>query len=184
MARPVPDMDARFARETGQAGEIAALVEPVVEELGFDLVRVKVSGKVGGTVQVMVERQGAPVTVEDCTQLSRRLSPLLDAYDPMPGQYHLEVSSPGIDRPLVRPRDFETWAGFRARVTMKELIEGRRRFKGEIEGFENGEVRLGVDLEGYAEPQSVGLPLELIDQAKLILDDSLIRASLAKGPSK
>ena len=94
--------DQRFARETGPARAFADLAEPVLEELGFRLVRVKVSGRDGGTVQVMAERPSGEMTVEDCATISRRLSPVLDAYDPMPGTYRLDVSSPGIDGPLVR----------------------------------------------------------------------------------
>ncbi len=103
MSSASANADRRFARETGAARAIADLAEPVLEELGFRLVRVKVSGRDGGTVQIMAERPSGEMTIEDCATISRRLSPVLDAYDPMPGQYRLEVSSPGIDRPLVRP---------------------------------------------------------------------------------
>jgi len=169
-------MDQRFAIETGKAAEIAALSEPVLDELGFRLVRVLVSGRDGGTVQIMAEREDGTMAVEDCAIVSRRLSPLLDAYDPMPGEYHLEISSPGIDRPLVRPSDFETWAGHEAKIELKELIDGRRRFRGEIEGFEAGEVRLKVALEKGAEPQVIGFPLALIGEAKLVFSDALLKA--------
>ena len=141
-------MDERFTRESGQAAGIAELANPVLQELGFDLVRVRLSGQDGTTVQIMIERPEGQVTIADCTKLSRRLSPVFDAYDPMPGGYTLEVSSPGINRPLVRPRDFVTWAGHQARVELKELVDGRRRFKGEIEGFEDGELRLIAELDG------------------------------------
>jgi len=171
------DMDRRFSEEPGKAGELARLVEPVVEELGFSLVRVKVSGRDGGTVQVMIERPGGQIGVEDCAAVSRRLSPLLDAYDPFPGGYRLEISSPGVDRPLVRPRDFAAWSGQEAKIELKELVDGRKRFRGEIEGFEEGEVRLRVALEGDSEPVVMGFPLSLIAEAKLVLSDDLLRAA-------
>src|SRR5262245_17247086 len=103
--------DRRFARETGAEREIADLSEPVLEELGFRLVRVKVSGRDGGTVQIMAERPDGQMTIDDCASISSKLSPLLDALDPMPGGYRLEVSTPGIDRPLVRPSDFVSFTG-------------------------------------------------------------------------
>jgi ribosome maturation factor RimP len=93
---------------------------------------------------------------------------VLDAYDPMPGQYRLEVSSPGIDRPLVRPSDFALWAGHEAKIELKELVDGRKRFRGVIEGVANGEVRLRIELDGKAEPVTIGLPFSLINEAKLV----------------
>jgi ribosome maturation factor RimP len=171
--------DQRFARETGQERMIADLAEPVLEELGFRLVRVKVSGRDGGTVQIMAERPSGEMTVEDCATISRRLSPVLDAYDPMPGQYRLEISSPGIDRPLVRPSDFALWAGHEAKIELKELLDRRKRFKGVIEGVEQGEVRLRTELEGKAEPVTLGLPFSLIREAKLVADIESFRADLS-----
>jgi len=171
--------DQRFARETGPARAIADLAEPVLEELGFRLVRVKVSGRDGGTVQIMAERPSGEMTVEDCATISRRLSPVLDAYDPMPGQYRLEVSSPGIDRPLVRPSDFALWAGHEAKIELKELVDGRKRFRGVIEGVEAGEVRLSLELDGKAEKVTIGLPFSLINDAKLVADMGSLRADLS-----
>jgi len=171
--------DRRFARETGPARVIADLAEPVLQELGFRLVRVKVSGRDGGTVQIMAERPTGEMTVEDCATISRRLSPVLDAYDPIPGQYRLEVSSPGIDRPLVRPSDFALWAGHEAKVELKELVDGRKRFRGVIEGLEDDEARLRIELEGRAEPVTIGLPFSLISEAKLVVDMDSFRADLA-----
>lgn len=177
-------MDERFTRETGQAAGIAELANPVLQELGFDLVRVKVTGQDGNTVQIMIERPRGQVTIADCTLVSRRLSPVFDAYDPMPGEYNLEISSPGIDRPLVRPRDFVAWVGHQARVELKELVDGRRRFKGRIEGFENGELLLLVELDGYDEAQTIGLSVDLIDEAKLTVNDAAIKKALAKKPGQ
>jgi ribosome maturation factor RimP len=171
--------DQRFVRETGVERQIADLAEPVLDELGFRLVRVKVSGRDGGTVQVMAERPKGEMTVEDCATISRSLSPLLDAYDPMPSTYRLEVSSPGIDRPLVRPSDFELWAGHEAKIELKELVDGRKRFGGLIEGVEDDEVRLRMELDGKAEPVTIGLPFSLISEAKLVADLESFRADLS-----
>jgi ribosome maturation factor RimP len=158
---------------------IVDVVEPVLEELGFRLVRVKVSGRDGGTVQIMAERPSGEMTVDDCATISRRLSPVLDAYDPMPGQYRLEISSPGIDRPLVRPSDFALWAGHEAKVELKELVDGRKRFRGVIEGVEKGEARLRIELEGKTEPVTIGLPFSLISEAKLVADMDGFKADLS-----
>ena len=165
----------RFMRESGLAAEIAALAEPVIEELGLRLVRVKVAAQSGTTVQIMADRPNGAISVDDCALISRRLSPLLDAHDPIPGGYTLEVSSPGIDRPLVRPSDLEDWAGFEAKIELKELIDGRRRFRGILEGYEDGEARLRIELKDYDEPQVVGLPVALIGEAKLVMTDSLLK---------
>jgi ribosome maturation factor RimP len=171
--------DRRFAHETGPARTIADLAEPVLEELGFRLVRVKVSGRDGGTVQIMAERPNGEMTVDDCATISRRLSPVLDAYDPMSGHYRLEISSPGMDRPLVRPSDFALWAGHEAKVELKELVDGRKRFRGVIEGVENDEARLRIELEGKAEPVTIGLPFSLISEAKLVTDMDSFKADLS-----
>ena len=165
MSSPAADEDRRFTREDGPERAVADLAEPVLDELGFRLVRVKISGRDGGTVQIMAERPDGTMSVDDCATISRRLSPVLDAYDPMPGTYHLEVSSPGIDRPLVRPSDFAAWVGHEAKVELKEAIDGRKRFKGRIEDVVDEEVHLKIELEGNAEPVIIGLPFSLIGEA-------------------
>jgi ribosome maturation factor RimP len=170
-------LETRFYRESGMAARIAALAEPVVAELGYRLVRVKVSGQNGSTLQIMIDRPDRAIIVDDCALVSRRLSPVLDANDPMPGSFHLEISSPGIDRPLVRPSDFIDWTGFEAKIEMTELVAGRRRFRGLIEGFEDGEVRLQVELKDFDEPQTIGLPVALIADAKLVLTEDLLKAA-------
>jgi ribosome maturation factor RimP len=174
--------DRRFVEETGAAAEVAALAEPVLQELGLRLVRVLMSGRDGGTVQIMVDRAESDVTVEDCADASRAISPLLDAHDPIPGRYHLEVSSPGIDRPLVRPSDFEEWAGHEAKVMLREPVDGRKRFRGVIDGYDEtaDEVRLAVTLEGKNEPDILGFPAALIESAKLVMTDALLTASQAR----
>jgi len=172
--------DARFIGETGLAAAIAALAEPVLTELGFRLVRVVLSGRQGATVQIMAERPDGLLTVEECADISRRLSPVLDAHDPIEGQYHLEVSSPGIDRPLVRPSDFVDWAGYEAKIELKELVSGRKRFRGVLEGVEGGEVRIEVAMDEQGR-QVIGLPIRLIAEARLVLTDGLVREALQRA---
>jgi ribosome maturation factor RimP len=168
----------RFTRETGQERVIADLAEPGLEELGFRLVRVKVSARDGGTVQIMAERPTGEMTVDDCAIISRRLSPVFEAHDPIQGQYYLEVSSPGIDRPLVRPSDFAVWTGHIAKIELKEAVDGRKRFKGAIEDVVGDEVRLKIELDGQAEPIIIGLPFSLISEAKLVPNPDSFRADL------
>jgi ribosome maturation factor RimP len=172
--------EARFIQETGLAAQLAGLVEPVLEDLGFRLVRVTISGRNGTTVQVMAERPDGTITVEECAEISRNLSPLLDAHDPLPGHYALEVSSPGIDRPMARVSDFETWAGYEAKIELKQPLSGRKRFRGLLAGVENGEVRIEVELDQPGR-QLVGLPVALIAEARLVLTDALIRESLRRS---
>jgi ribosome maturation factor RimP len=175
------DEDRRFVRETGPERAVADLAEPVLNELGFRLVRVKISGRDGGTVQIMAERQDGQMSVDDCATISRRLSPVIDAYDPMPGTYRLEISSPGIDRPLVRPSDFATWVGHNAKVELTEAVDGRKRFKGLIEDVIDEEVHLKIELDGSPEPVIIGLPFSLIGEAKLTMDADVLRADLSGG---
>jgi ribosome maturation factor RimP len=129
----------------------------------------------------MAERpEEGTITVEECAEISRRLSPVLDVHDPIHGQYTLEISSPGIDRPLVRPSDFEDWAGHEAKIELKQPIEGRRRFRGLLEGIEGDEVRLEADL-GELGRQVIGLPVRMIGEARLVLTDDLIREALRRA---
>ena len=172
--------DARFIGETGLAAQLAAIAEPVLTDLGFRLVRVVLSGRNGTTVQIMAERPDGTISVKECADISRRLSPVLDAHDPIQGQYTLELSSPGIDRPLVRPSDFEDWAGYEAKIEMKELIEGRKRFRGTLEGVEGEEVRIEVELDQLGR-QVIGLPIRLVAEARLVLTDELIREALRRA---
>ncbi len=167
-------------RETGLAAEVADVVEPVLVDLGFRLVRVSVLGATDRTVQIMAERPDGSISVDDCETISRGLSPVLDVAEPMPGKYRLEISSPGIDRPLVRPSDFEDWAGHEVKLELKEPIDGRKRYKGLLEGFEDGEVRVAADA-GKLGRQHLGFPVSLIADAKLVLTDELIREALARA---
>lgn len=170
--------EARFISETGVAAEVATLVEPALNDLGFHLVRVTVSGRDGTTLQIMTERPDGTITVEDCADISRNLSPLLDAHDPISGRYTLEISSPGIDRPLARASDFDAWAGYEAKVETKELVAGRKRFRGIIQGLTGNEVRLEVPPD-QGGPE-VSLPINLISEARLVLTDELIRETLRR----
>jgi len=174
----------RFLRETGLAADVAAIVEPVLEDLGFRLVRVKIQGEGRDrSLQLMAERPDGSITVDDCEAISKAVSPVLDVADPVSGAYRLEVSSPGIDRPLVRPSDFEDWSGHEAKIELTEPIEGRKRFKGVLEGFEDGEVRLTTDT-GQHGIQHLGLPVHLIADAKLVLTDELIREALQRAKER
>lgn len=174
-------MTERLARETGPAQRIAALAEPVLEGMGFRLVRVKL---IGGTVQIMAERPDGTFSIDDCEQFSRAFSPMMDVSDIMPGRYQLEVSSPGIDRPLVRAQDFEDWAGHDVKLEMAVAQAGRKRFRGELEGYADGEVRLFIDNpEGGKDKLLIGVPFQDIGEARLVLSDELIEAARLKHQS-
>ncbi len=177
--QPGPDPERRFLTETGVAGKIAALAEPVIEALGYRLVRVVVSNRDGGTLQVMAENADGQIDVNQLTRISRDLSPLLDAHDLISDRYFLEVSSPGIDRPLVRPSDFERWVGYEARLKVNQPIDGQKRFRGIIEGYENDEVLLRAPVGEQKTEQVLGFAPELIEEAKLVMTDELIKAAMA-----
>ena len=148
---------------------IEDMITAPLENLGYEVVRVQISGSQRQTLQVMAERRdGKPIVVEDCATISRTLSALFDVEDPISGAYTLEVSSPGLDRPLTRPKDFERFAGLEARIELRRLIDGRRRFRGKLAGLDNDTVR--IDVEGTV----VELPFAEIDRAKLILTDELL----------
>ena len=170
----------RFIVESGAAARVAELIEPALSGSGFRLVRVAVSGREGKTLQIMAERPDGTLTIADCEAISKEISPLLDVHDPIAGSYHLEVSSPGIDRPLVRPSDFEVWSGYEAKIEVKQPIDGRKRFRGMLEGFEDGEVRIEVDL-GEAGRNVIGIPVALVGEARLVLTDELIREALRRA---
>lgn len=173
--------EARIVRETGLAGRIATLAEPVIGDLGYRLVRVRISGRDGCTVQIMAERPDGSMTIEDCTEVSRALSALLDVEDPVSGEYYLEVSSPGMDRPLVRASDFERWSGHEAKVELAEMLDGRKRFRGIVRGITGADVLLEIEDKaagGTGGPIVVRLPLEMIGEARLVMTDALIEAAL------
>lgn len=181
------ETEPRFLTETGLAARVATIVEEALAPLGLRLVRVKIlggSGKVSQTVQVMAERPDGTMSVEDCEEASKAISPALDVEDPVPGLYNLEVSSPGIDRPLVRPSDFERWAGHEAKIELRHPLEGRKRFRGIIRGLE-GDAAL-IELpdqseEGEEHEVVASLALDDIGEARLVLTDDLIRESLRRA---
>ncbi|WP_114944180.1 ribosome maturation factor RimP [Microvirga calopogonii] len=175
------ERDKRLITESGVAARVAAIVEPVIEDLGFNLVRVRVTGQNGCTVQVMAERPDGTMSVSDCETVSRAISPVLDLEDPIATAYHLEISSPGIDRPLVRASDFERWSGYDAKVEMAVPVEGRKRFRGLLRGIEDGMLVIELpDVKEGLEPIARA-PLTDIGEAHLVLTDELIRESLRRG---
>jgi ribosome maturation factor RimP len=166
----------RLITESGRAARVAALVEPVLAGLGYRLVRVRISAFAGCTVQIMAERPDGTLSIEDCEAASRALSPVLDVTDPIEGSYRLEMSSPGIDRPLARHSDFDRYAGHVAHVEMTALVDGRRRFRGQLLGTEGDSARIRVD-----DGTDVVLPIEEMMEAKLVLTDALISESLRRS---
>jgi len=164
--------DRRPDVESGPARRVAEIIEPTLQSMGLRLVRVKFSGR---SLQIMAERPDGTMTVDDCAALSRAISPVLDVEDPIPGSYTLEVSSPGIDRPLVRLEDFERWAGHIAKVELKAPMDGRRRFRGAIAATSGNAVRLRLPPDANAgEATDVELAFDDISDAKLVLTDELL----------
>ena len=151
---------------------LAGIVQPVIEGMGFELVRIRLMGGKTSTVQIMAERPEGGIEVDDCAEISIAVSAVLDVEDPIEENYTLEVSSPGIDRPLTRLKDFEAWEGYEAKIETTELIDGRRRFKGVLAGVEGDEVLLEIN-EG-----TVGLKFDWLSDAKLVLSDELISEML------
>jgi ribosome maturation factor RimP len=175
------ERDKRLITENGVAARVAAIVEPVIEDLGFNLVRVKVTATNGCTVQIMAERPDGTMSVSDCETVSRALSPVLDLEDPVSQAYYLEISSPGIDRPLVRASDFERWSGYDAKIEMAVPLAGRKRFRGFIRGVENGAALIELPDVKEGEDPIARLPLTDLGEARLVLTDDLIRESLRRG---
>jgi ribosome maturation factor RimP len=174
-------VERRLIVESGIAGRVAAIAEPVLEGLGYRLVRVRVSGSDGCTVQIMAERPDGSMSIEDCETASRALSPVLDVADPVDRAYRLELSSPGLDRPLVRRSDFERHAGHVLKVEMAVALDGRKRFRGTLLGVEGDAARVRRDDAKADEPTEVLLPIEDMAEARLVLTDTLIAETLRKG---
>jgi len=179
-AAPSHEEEPRLIVEPGLPARVAAIVEPVLHQLGFRLVRVRVSGAEGCTVQIMAERPDGTMTVEDCEDVSRALSPVLDVSDPIDRAYRLEISSPGIDRPLVRKSDFDRYSGHLVRVEMNIAVNGRKRFKGTLAGTEGDAARLTRDEVSEGEEPTVLLPIEDMGEAKLVLTDELVTEALRR----
>ncbi|MDJ0949633.1 MAG: ribosome maturation factor RimP [Alphaproteobacteria bacterium] len=161
--------------ESALERRVAELVEPMLTGMGYELVRVRMSAGGGRTLQIMAERADrSSMTVDDCADISRAVSALIDVEDPITGAYDLEVSSPGIDRPLVRPRDFERFAGYEAKIETRAPVDGRRRFRGRLLGLADERVRIRL-ADGSGE---VALAVDMIEKAKLVVTDDLIAGDL------
>ena len=174
----------RLITEQGVAARVAAIATPVLTGMGYRLVRVRISGTSGCTVQIMAERPDGSMLIEDCEAASRALSPVFDVEDPIDREYRLEVSSPGIDRPLVRRSDFERHAGHEIKVEMAVAREGRKRFRGVLLGVEGEAARLRRKDAAEGEETDVLLPIADMAEARLVLTDELVRESLRKGKSQ
>lgn len=163
----------RMRGKTAEDLKLLELLDPVAEAAGYEIVRLRLMGGAERRrLQIMAERASdGDMVVEDCARLSRAISEVMDAADPISGEYTLEVSSPGIDRPLTRPKDFEAWEGFEVKIELDRLAEGRKRFRGVLQGIEDDQV--GIDLEGEAETAMI--PLAWIVEAKLVLTDELMK---------
>lgn len=167
----MPDMIAKAPFDQ----RLATLLKPTIEGMGFELVRLRLMVGRKATLQIMAERPDGTMEVEDCAELSRQISAVLDVEDPIEREYALEVSSPGIDRPLTRLADFDRWEGYEAKLETAEMIDGRRRFKGILAGTEGDEVLVEID-EG-----TIGLEFDWLSDAKLVLTDELISESLRRS---
>jgi ribosome maturation factor RimP len=170
--------DDRIVRESGTDARVAAIIAPVLRAIGFRLVRVRLSSQNGLTLQVMAERDDGTMTVEDCEEVSKAISPVLDVEDPVEKAYHLEISSPGIDRPLVRKVDFEKAAGHLAKIETSVLVANRKRFRGTIADVGGDGFTLERDVPAEGEEPTVRVPFEAIAEARLVLTDELIRVAL------
>jgi len=168
----------RLITETGLDQRIADIIEPVIVPMGYRLVRVRMSGQNGLTLQIMAERNDGTMTVEDCEEISKAISPVLDVEDPIDKAYHLEVSSPGIDRPMVRKSDFFRWQGHLLKCETSVLVDGRKRFRGKIDSVDDDGFRLERDQPAYGEEPVVVIPFTTLSEARLILTDDLIRDAL------
>ncbi|WP_035007756.1 ribosome maturation factor RimP [Candidatus Bartonella washoeensis] len=171
----------RLFEENGIEAHVAALVTPLLKPLGFRLVRVKLLGLNGLTLQIMAERVDGSMTIEDCETVSRTVSPLLDVQNVIERKYHLEISSPGIDRPLVRKSDFFHWQGHIAKIETKITIDGRRKFRGTLANITQDGFTLNTDKAAYGEALYVPIPFNDIIDAHLVLTDELIRDALKKN---
>jgi len=173
----------RLVVEPGVAARVSAIAGPVLQEMGYRLVRIRISGEAGCTVQIMAERPDGSMQIEDCEAVSRALSPVLDIADPIDRAYRLEISSPGIDRPLVRRSDFERYAGHLVKIEMAVAHHGRKRFRGTLDGADGHAVKLHRDDATASEDADVLLVIEDIAEASLVLTDELIAESMRRGKS-
>ena len=172
-------IEPRLIVETGLDRRVAEIIEPTVEQVGCQLVRVRLSAQNGATLQIMCERPDGTMTVEDCERVSMAVSPVLDVEDPIDKAYHLEVSSPGIDRPMVRKSDFSRWLGHLLKCETSILVEGRKRFRGKIVAADENGFTLERDQPAAGEEPTVVIPFTALAEGRLILTDELIRDALA-----
>ena len=169
----------------GPAAPLLSVVAPVVQDSGLELLRIRITGQDGEQVlQIMADRDEGMITVEDCERISRSISAVLDVEDPLKGQYILEVSSPGMARPLCRPKDFIRWAGFEAKLELSRAFDGRKRFRGVLSGYEDGEVLIDVPLDGHDETPTLGFKFEDISEAQLVANDEMIADALKRQKGK
>jgi ribosome maturation factor RimP len=183
-AEPVEGLDeVRLIEDSGPGDRVGRIAAPVLRDLGYRLVRVKISSGEGPTIQIMAERPDGTMSIEDCENVSVALSPVFDVEEPMSQAYRLEISSPGIDRPLVRESDFARAIGHEARVEMAVLVNGRKRFRGRLSGVASGPdgpaARVALIAEDKSETE-VELPIRAMAEARLVLTDDLIRAALRR----
>ena len=183
-SEPVEGLDeARLIEDSGPGERVGRIAAPVLRDLGYRLVRVKISSGGGPTIQIMAERPGGAMSIEDCERVSVALSPVFDVEEPMAQAYRLEISSPGIDRPLVRESDFTRAVGCEARVEMAVAVNGRKRFRGRLMGLAAGPegpaARMALIAEDKSESE-VELPIRAMAEARLVLTDDLIRAALRR----
>ena len=172
--RPTAATSGLSRTSEGKAAEVERLIAPSLEAMGFEIVRIQLTGAARPTLQIMAERPDGTMTVDDCADISHTVSAILEVEDPIAGAYRLEVSSPGLDRPLTRLKDYERFAGFEARVELDMLLDGRKRFRGRIAGIEGEDVVLD-DVESESRFR---LPFRRIAKAKLVLTDDLVAASM------
>ena len=181
MTDQIPAQDEpRIFEETGMDALITSMIAPAADQLGFRLVRVRVSAANGQTLQIMAERPDGKMTVADCEALSRAISPIMDVEDPLSGNYYLEVSSPGIDRPMVRISDFRAWDGHVLKFETDYEVDGRRRFKGTIRDVTDEGFTLERDKATYGDAPAVEIPFAAVNHARLILTDELVAAALKR----
>ena len=174
---PEVELEPRLITETGVDQRIAEIIEPIIVGMGFRLVRVRLMNQNGLTLQIMAERNDGTMTVQDCEALSQAISPALDVDDPVEKAYHLEMSSPGIDRPMVRKSDFTNWLGHIVKLETSILVDDRKRFKGKIVEVDADGFTIERDA-AYGEEPRVTIPFSTLADARLVLTDDLIRDAL------
>lgn len=176
-----PDaVDDRLIRETGMEARVASIIIPTMVSIGFKLVRVLLSGQNGYTLQIMAERADGTMSVDDCEELSKAISPVLDVEDPIGRAYHLEISSPGIDRQLVRKSDFSRWGGYTMKLETVTMINGKKRFKGKLIEGDDDSFTFEGDSLAYGEEPRIKITYDNVADARLVLTDELIREALKR----